>query len=53
MIALHKVASGLGAPATKPMGKFPIHSAGQVATLAGQVENTRCSGVPRAGREHP
>lgn len=37
--ALHKVASGLGTPAAKPMGKFPLHNAGQVASLAGTVEN--------------
>ncbi len=40
VIALHKVASGLGTPATKPMGKFPINSAAQVAALAAAVENT-------------
>ncbi len=39
VIALHKVASGLGTPAAKPTGKFPLHTAGQVASLAGQVEN--------------
>ncbi|HEY1515854.1 MAG TPA: ferritin-like domain-containing protein [Solirubrobacteraceae bacterium] len=39
VIALHKVASGLGTPAAKPMGKFPIHTAAQVAALAGAVEN--------------
>jgi hypothetical protein len=37
--ALHKVASGLGTPAMEPMGKFPIHSAGQVTALAATVEN--------------
>lgn len=40
VIALHKVASGLGMPAAKPMGKFPIHTAAQVTALAGAVENT-------------
>lgn len=40
VIALHKVASGLGTPATKPMGKFPINSAAQVTALAAAVENT-------------
>ena len=39
MAALHKVASSLGKPAAKPTGKFPIHSATQVATLAATVEN--------------
>jgi hypothetical protein len=43
VIALHKVASGLGTPATKPMGKFPIHSAAQVTALAAAVENTGAS----------
>jgi Ferritin-like domain len=37
--ALHKVASSLGKPAAKPMGKFPIHTAAQVTKLAGAVEN--------------
>ena len=37
--ALHKVASSLGKPAPKPTGKFPVHSATQVATLAATVEN--------------
>ncbi len=37
--ALHKVASSLGKAAAKPTGKFPIHSATQVATLAATVEN--------------
>ena len=37
--ALHKVAMSLGKPAAKPVGKFPIHSAGQVTMLAGVVEN--------------
>ena len=37
--ALHKVASSLGKPAPKPMGKFPIHSAAQVTKLAATVEN--------------
>lgn len=37
--ALHKVASSLGKPAAVPVGKFPIHSAAQVAKLAGAVEN--------------
>jgi Ferritin-like domain len=37
--ALHGVASGLGAPAAKPTGKFPIRSAAQVTALAGAVEN--------------
>jgi hypothetical protein len=39
VVALHKVASGLGTPATEPMGKFPLHNASQVASLAGSVEN--------------
>jgi hypothetical protein len=37
--ALHKVASSLGTPATKPMGKFPIKSAAQVTKLASAVES--------------
>ena len=37
--ALHAVASKLGTPAPKPTGKFPVHSATQVATLAATVEN--------------
>jgi hypothetical protein len=37
--ALHKVAMSMGKPAAKPTGKFPIHSATQVATLAATVEN--------------
>ncbi|HET9103486.1 MAG TPA: ferritin-like domain-containing protein [Solirubrobacteraceae bacterium] len=37
--ALHKVATSLGTPATKPMGKFPLKSATSVAKLAGAVEN--------------
>jgi len=37
--ALHKVAKSLGTPATKPKGKFPIHSAAQVTKLAAVVEN--------------
>jgi hypothetical protein len=37
--ALHKVAMSLGTPAPKPTGRFPIHSATQVATLAATVEN--------------
>lgn len=37
--ALHKVAMSLGKPAARPTGKFPLHSAGQVAKLAASVEN--------------
>jgi hypothetical protein len=37
--ALHKVASSLGKPAARPTGKFPLHSAAQVAGLAAVVEN--------------
>jgi hypothetical protein len=37
--ALHKVAMSMGTPAPMPTGKFPIHSATQVATLAASVEN--------------
>jgi hypothetical protein len=37
--ALHKVAMSMGKPAPMPTGKFPIHSATQVATLAAAVEN--------------
>jgi hypothetical protein len=39
VVALHKVAMSLGTPATKPTGRFPLHSAGQVAKLAASVEN--------------
>jgi len=39
VVALHKVAMSLGKPAAKPTGKFPLHSAGQVAKLAASVEN--------------
>ena len=37
--ALHKVAASLGKPAARPTGRFPIHSATQVAQLAATVEN--------------
>jgi len=37
--ALKGVAMKLGKPAAKPMGKFPIKSANQVALLAATVEN--------------
>jgi hypothetical protein len=37
--ALEKVASQLGGLPPKPKGKFPMGSAGQVAMLAGTVEN--------------
>jgi Ferritin-like domain len=39
VIALEKVASGLGTPATKPRGRFPLTSAASVAKLAATVEN--------------
>ncbi len=39
VVALHKVASSLGKPAARPVGKFPIHTAAQVTKLAGAVEN--------------
>lgn len=53
VIALHKVASGLGTPATEPMGKFPLHSAGQVASLAGTVENLGAAAyLGQAGNIH-
>jgi hypothetical protein len=53
VIALHKVASGLGSPAAKPMGKFPLHNAGQVASLAGQVENVGAAAyLGQAGNIH-
>ncbi len=41
--ALMKVASSLGTPAAKPTGKFPLHSASQVASLAATVENLGAS----------
>jgi len=37
--ALAAVATSLGTPAAKPTGKFPLHSAKQVAQLAATVEN--------------
>jgi hypothetical protein len=37
--ALEAVASGLGTPATKPKGKFPLRDAASVAKLAATVEN--------------
>jgi Ferritin-like domain len=39
VVALKKVAMSLGKPAAEPMGKFPIKTATQVATLAATVEN--------------
>jgi hypothetical protein len=36
---LKATAAKLGTPAAEPSGKFPIHSAGQVAKLAATVEN--------------
>jgi hypothetical protein len=38
-VALHKVAMSLGTPAAKPVGKFPLGSAGAVTKLAATVEN--------------
>ncbi len=53
VIALHKVASGLGTPAAKPVGNFPLHNAGQVASLAGQVENLGAAAyLGQAGNIH-
>jgi hypothetical protein len=43
VIALHKAAASLGTPAAKPTGKFPIHTAAQVTTLAATVENLGAS----------
>jgi Ferritin-like domain len=43
VVALHKVATQLGKPAAMPTGKFPIHSATQVAKLAATVENLGAS----------
>jgi Ferritin-like domain len=43
VLALEKVASSLGTPAAKPTGKFPLHNAAQVTTLAGVVENVGAS----------
>jgi hypothetical protein len=39
VIALKKAAMSMGTPAAEPTGKFPIHNAKQVTTLAGVVEN--------------
>jgi Ferritin-like domain len=53
VMALHKVASGLGTPAKEPTGKFPLHNAGQVASLAGQVENLGAAAyLGQAGNIH-
>jgi rubrerythrin len=41
--ALEKVAKSMGAPATKPKGKFPLKSQTQVARLAATVENLGAS----------
>jgi hypothetical protein len=41
--ALHKVATSLGTPAPKPVGKFPLKSAASVAKLAATVENLGAS----------
>jgi hypothetical protein len=41
--ALKTVAGQLGTAAAEPMGKFPIHSAAQVTTLAATVENLGAS----------
>ncbi len=43
VIALKKAASSLGTPAPRPTGKFPLHSATQVAQLAATVENLGAS----------
>jgi hypothetical protein len=43
VIALHKAATSLGTPAAKPTGKFPLHTAAQVTTLAATVENLGAS----------
>jgi hypothetical protein len=39
VIALRQVAKGLGKPADKPIGKFPLKSAASVTKLAAAVEN--------------
>jgi Ferritin-like domain len=39
VVALKHVAAGLGTPAAKPTGKFPLTSASSVAKLAATVEN--------------
>jgi hypothetical protein len=43
VLALKKVAMSLGTPAAQPTGKFPIHTAAQVTTLAAAVENLGAS----------
>jgi hypothetical protein len=40
---LKATATKLGTPAMQPTGKFPLHSAGQVAKLASTVENVGAS----------
>ncbi len=49
--ALRQTAMSLGAPAPEPKGRFPIHSAAQVAALAGTVENLGAAAyLGQAGR---
>jgi Ferritin-like domain len=49
--ALHGVAGGLGKPAPKPTGKFPIRNAAQVTELAATVENLGAAAyLGQAGR---
>ena len=53
VVALHKIASGLGTPAMEPTGKFPLHNAAQVASLAGSVENLGAAAyLGQAGNIH-
>jgi hypothetical protein len=53
VVALHKIASGLGTPAMEPTGKFPLHNAAQVASLAGSVENLGAAAyLGQAGKIH-
>lgn len=51
--ALHKLAEGLGKPAHRPKGKFPVKNAAQVTKLAGVVENLGAAAyLGQAGRIH-
>ncbi|HEY5430160.1 MAG TPA: ferritin-like domain-containing protein [Solirubrobacteraceae bacterium] len=51
--ALHKLASGLGKPAAKPKGKFPVKNAAQVTKLAAAVENLGAAAyLGQAGHIH-
>jgi hypothetical protein len=51
--ALHKLATGMGKPAGKPKGKFPVKNASQVTHLAAVVENLGAAAyLGQAGHIH-